>query len=75
MRDTTVTILTDDKAQTAIAAAADEYVVEWPTPIHDHSDAVTQIRAEIASHETAMTRLNAVLVALGEPARQGSLTT
>ena len=74
MRDTPVTILTDDQAQTAMAAVADEYVVEWQTPIHYHSDAVTQIHAEIASHETAITRLNAVLVALGEPARQGRPT-
>jgi hypothetical protein len=75
MRDTTVTILTDDQAQTAMAAVGDEYVVEWQTPIHYHSDAVTRIHAEIASHETAMTRLNAVLVALGKPARQGWRTT
>jgi hypothetical protein len=75
MRDTTVTILTDDQAQAAMAAVVDEYVVEWQTPIHYYSDAVTQMHAEIASHETAITRLNAVLVALGKPARQGWHTT
>ena len=75
MRDTTVTILTDDQAQTAMAAVVDEHVVEWPTPIHYHSDAVTQIHAEIASHEAAITRLNAVLVALGKPPKQGWRTT
>jgi hypothetical protein len=75
MRDTTVTILTEDQAQTAMAAVVDEYVVEWQTPIHYHSDAVTQIHAEIASHETAITRLNAVLVALSKPARQVWRTT
>jgi hypothetical protein len=75
MRDTTVTILTEDQAQTTIEAVVDQYGVEWQTPIHYHSDAVTQSHAEIASHEAAITRLNAVLVALGKPARQGSRTT
>jgi hypothetical protein len=58
-----------------MAAVVDEHVVEWQTPIDYHSDAVTQTHAEIASHETAITRLNAVLVAFGEPARQGWPTT
>jgi hypothetical protein len=75
MRDTTVTILTEDQAQATMEAVVDQYVVEWQTPIHYHSDAVTQIHAEIASHEAAITRLNAVLVALGRPARQGWRTT
>jgi hypothetical protein len=75
MRDTTVTSFTEDQTQTPMAAVVDQYGVEWKTPIHYHSDAVTQIHAEIASDEAAITRLNAVLVALGKPARQGWRTT
>lgn len=52
-------------------AAVEKYVVEWVTPIHAFTDAVADIGAEIAAHETAITQLNAALVALGKsPARQ-----
>ena len=52
-------------------AAFEEYVVEWATPIYANRDAVADINAEIAWHETAITKLNAALVALDKsPARR-----
>jgi hypothetical protein len=56
--------------------AVEEYVVEWATPIYAQTDAVADINAEIAAHETAITQLNAALVALGKsPARQNQRGT
>lgn len=47
-------------------AAFEEYVVEWATPIYANKDAVADINAQIAWHETAITKLNTALVALGK---------
>jgi uncharacterized coiled-coil protein SlyX len=51
-------------------ASVEEFVAEWATDSHAHTDVVAEINAEIAAHEMAITQLNATLVALGKPARR-----